>query len=38
VAFGLTQLVVDEDGDVPFRHGTARYYVTVRLDGRKVKA
>ena len=37
-AFALPQLVVDEDGDVPFTHGTAVYYVTVRGDGRRVKA
>jgi hypothetical protein len=37
-AFELPQLVVDEDGDVPFTHGTAQYYVTVRQDGRKAKA
>jgi hypothetical protein len=37
-AFGLTELVVDCDGDLPFSHGTANYYVSVRSDGRKVKA
>ncbi len=36
-AFELPQLIVDDDGDVPFAHGTARYYATVRADGRKVK-
>jgi hypothetical protein len=36
-AFELSQLVVDADGDVPFTHGTAIYYVTVRRDGKKVK-
>lgn len=35
--FELPQLVVDEDGDVPFTRGTAVYYVTVRSDGKKVK-
>lgn len=36
--FELPSLMVDDDGDVPFSHGTARYYVTVRQDGLKVKA
>ena len=35
--FELPQLVVDEDGDLPFTCGTARYWVTVRSVGRKVK-
>lgn len=36
-AFELPSLKVDDDGDVPFRHGTAIYYVTVRGDGKRVK-
>ena len=37
-AFELKELVTDPDGDVPFRHGTAAYYVTLRKDGKRVKA
>ena len=37
-AFGLSELVEDADGDLPFRHGTAAYYVTLRKDGQRVKA
>lgn len=36
-AFELPTLSVDDDGDVPFAHGTAVYYVTVRSDGKRVK-
>lgn len=36
-AFELPQLIVDEDGDVPFHQGTAVYFVSIRLDGKKVK-
>lgn len=36
-AFELSNVNVDCDGDVPFVHGTAIYYVTVRTDGRRVK-
>lgn len=36
-AFELPVLTVDCDGDVPFTHGTAVYYVTVRADGKRVK-
>ena len=35
--FGLSSLMVDEDGDVPFRHGSAKYWVTVRSDGQRVR-
>lgn len=35
--FELAQLIVDEDGDVPFTKGTAVYFVSVRSDGKKVK-
>lgn len=37
-AFELSQVVVDHDGDLPFRAGTAAYFVSVRPDGQKVRA
>lgn len=36
-AFCLEELVVDDDGDVPFVWGTALYFVTVSTDGQMVK-
>jgi hypothetical protein len=33
----LTDVVVDGDGDVPFRHGTAMYYVSVVMGGRMAR-
>ena len=35
--FELTEIVVDEDGDLPFRHGTAVFYVSVVANGRLVR-
>lgn len=36
-AFELDRVLVDDDGDLPFRCGTARYYVSVVRDGRLVR-
>lgn len=36
-AFELDRVVVDDDGDLPFRCGTARYYVSVVRGGRVVR-
>ena len=36
-AFELTEVVVDADGDLPFPHGTAVFYVSVVADGRLVR-
>jgi hypothetical protein len=36
-AFGLGELVVDEDGDLPFPSGTAMFYVSVVSGGRLVR-
>jgi hypothetical protein len=34
---GLTELVEDCDGDLPFRRGTAAYFISTRLDGAKLR-
>jgi hypothetical protein len=36
-AFELSELVVDDDGDLPFPCGTALFYVSVVRDGRFVR-
>lgn len=36
-AFELPRLVVDDDGDVPFRVGTAVYFVSVDPEGRRAR-
>jgi hypothetical protein len=37
-AFELSEVTVDGDGDLPMRYGTAMYFLSIRGDGRKVKA
>ena len=37
-ALGLADVVEDCDGDLPFRHGSAAVFVTVRSDGKRFKA
>jgi len=34
---GLTELIEDHDGDLPFRRGSAAYFISTRLDGQKLK-
>lgn len=34
---GLTELVEDCDGDLPFRRGTAAYFISTRMDGAKLR-
>jgi hypothetical protein len=36
-ALGLADVLEDCDGDLPFRHGTAAVFVTVRTDGQRFK-
>ncbi|MCU1693244.1 MAG: hypothetical protein JWM64_2335 [Frankiales bacterium] len=36
-AFELDEVVVDDDGDLPFRCGTARYYASVVRGGRVLR-
>ncbi len=36
-AFELDDVVVDGDGDLPFRHGTAMYYLSVVSGGRLLR-
>ena len=36
-AFALEEVVVDDDGDLPFPCGTAMFYVSVVRDGRLVR-
>ncbi len=34
---GLTEVLEDCDGDLPFRQGSAAYFISTRADGLKVK-
>lgn len=34
---GLTELVEDCDGDLPFRRGRAAYFISTRMDGMKLR-